>query len=89
MNKLLMLSALLFAIGVVCFGISGHFYWTMKSMQDTFAYYGMSEQGYLANPEVAEALWNLRLGTIQFIVGGVTFWIVSIILLFKGKKSTK
>ena len=86
MTKGKVVSIVLALLGVACLGLAGYFYWTMQSMLDTFAYYGVSENSVMDHPESSRAIWNLRFGVIQFVIGGIALFTASVFVFIRTKR---
>jgi len=83
MNKFIIISILLFAVGIIFFGFAGHCYQTIQNLQETFGYYGLQEKDYLLSENVAETFAKLKFGIIKFSILGVIAWTLGFIFFLK------
>ncbi len=85
MNKFLIISILLFVVGIIFFGFAGNSYRAILNLQELFGYYGLQEKDYLLSPNVAETFTSLKFGIIKFSILGVIAWILGIVFFLKRK----
>lgn len=81
----MLISILLFILGIFFFGFAGYCYWTIQNMHETFSYYRLKEKDYLTNPDTAATFANLKFGIIKFFILGVVAWFFSLIFFLKRK----
>lgn len=87
MNKFLIISILLFVVGIIFFGLAGNCYQSILNLQELYGYYGLQEKDYLLSVNVAETFASLKFGIIKFSIIGFASWILSIIFFWKRKKA--
>ena len=76
-NRRLLLTVLLVILGVGSLGFAFYLYATMQSMYETFSYYGISRDSMMENPEVSQALWNLKVGIVELILAAIVLFSAS------------
>ncbi len=87
MNKFLIISIILLVIGLFFFGFAGYCYWTIRDMQETFAYYGIGENTYLSNAKTAPTFLNLKFGIVKFSILGLVSWVLAVVFFIKRKSN--
>ncbi len=85
MDKFLIISILLFVIGIIFFGLAGNCYQAILNLQELYGYYGLQEKEYLSSVSVAQTFASLKFGIIKFSILGVVAWILGIVFFLKRK----
>ncbi len=83
MSKFLIISILLFVVGIIFFGFAGNCYRAILNLQELFGYYGLQEENYLSSENVAETFALLKFGIIKFSILGLAAWILGIVFFLK------
>ena len=87
MNKFLIISILLFVVGIIFFGLAGNNYQAILNLQELFGYYGLQKKDYFLSPNVAETFVSLKFGIIKFSILGIIAWVLGIIFFLKRKNT--
>ncbi len=85
MNKFLIISILLFVVGIIFFGFAGNCYRAILNLHELFGYYGLQEKDYLSSGNVAETFASLKFGIVKFSILGIIAWILGIAFFLKRK----
>ena len=83
MNKLLIISILLFIAGIIFFGLAGKCYQEILNLQEIFGYYGLQEKNYLSSNSVADTFTLLKFGVIKFSIFGLIAWVLGLVFFLK------
>jgi hypothetical protein len=89
MRTLRILSVLVLALGLLYIIAASVSLYTYRSMLQTFAYYGVSDDVQLSIPEIAQTRARLVGGFIQFLITGVLASFVAIALFRRTRWSRR